>query len=159
MEYLLDLCFAPGRQALSSYQLRNDVEPIRALCLTARDETGALVGVIRYWPICAGGAPALLLGPVAVHPTQQGMGLGSELIHRSLKIAKASGWTRVILIGDAPYYERYGFARENTLALSFPPPTNPDRFLGLALVDGAFDGLSGDVTRYISKDCGVKDAR
>ncbi|MEJ2029262.1 MAG: N-acetyltransferase [Maritimibacter sp.] len=76
VEALYDLCFAPGREALSSYRLRDGVDPVAQLCLVARDAYGAVGGAIRYWPVDVGGASALLLGPVAVHPTHQGEGLG-----------------------------------------------------------------------------------
>ena len=84
---------------------------------------------------------AFLLGPVAVHPTHQGEGLGGLLIEESMARAKELGWTRVILVGDAPYYGRFGFAKADFL--TFPPPTNPDRLLYHALEEGAFDGVSG----------------
>ena len=87
VEALFDLCFAPGREALSSYRLRDDANPVAALCFLIRDETGALGGAIRYWPVSIAQQPALLLGPVAVHPTRQGEGLGGFLIRESLKIA------------------------------------------------------------------------
>jgi predicted N-acetyltransferase YhbS len=92
-----------------------------------------------------GGAEALLLGPVAVHPTHQGEGLGGWLIRESLERARAHGWARVMLVGDAPYYGRFGFARLE--GVEMPPPTNPARVLGLALVPGAWDGIAGAVTR------------
>jgi predicted N-acetyltransferase YhbS len=76
VEALYDLCFAPGREALSSYRFREGVEPVAALCKTARDADGILGGAIRFWEVRIGGHSALLLGPVAVHPTCQGEGLG-----------------------------------------------------------------------------------
>lgn len=145
VESLFDLCFAPGRTALSSYRLREGVDPVSALCLTLRDETGTLAAAIRYWPIAVGGAPALLLGPVAVHPTRQGEGLAATLIHESLAVARRLGWQRVMLVGDAPYYARFGFARLD--GVEMPPPTNPERVLGLDLVPGAWAGVAGPVTR------------
>ncbi len=72
VEALYDLCFAPGRTALSSYRLRDGVPTVAALCLTLRDGDGILAAAIRYWPVEVGGQDALLLGPVAVHPTRQG---------------------------------------------------------------------------------------
>lgn len=145
VEALFDLCFAPGREALSSYRLRDGIEPVRALCLVARDAQGILAGAIRYWPVRVGGVEALLLGPVAVHPTRQGEGLGRQLIEDSL--ARAAGrWDRAMLVGDAPYYGRFGFSKLD--AVEMPPPTNPDRVLGRALREGAWDGISGRVTRW-----------
>jgi len=141
VEYLYDLAFAPGRQALSSYRLRDGVPPVAKLCLVARGDEGALAGAIRYWPIRIGGANALLLGPVAVHPTRQGEGVGAALIEASIVRAEALGWQRVLLIGDAPYYVRFGFKRIE--GVDMPPPTNPARVLGR----GDFAGVSGRVTQ------------
>ena len=147
VEHLYDLSFAPGRQGLSSYRLREDVTPVRDISMICRDEGGALIGAIRYWPVRVGAAKLLLLGPVAVHPTAQGAGIAAILIRRTLDMARELGWERVILIGDAPYYARFGFQRKWTTKLEFPPPTNPNRFLGLPLVDGAFSGLSGRIEK------------
>lgn len=148
VEQLYDLAFAPGRSALSSYQLRQGVAPIRPLCRLLRDEYGVLVAAIRHWPIEIRSAtrrwPALLLGPVAVHPIRQGEGLGAELILDSLARARALGWPRVILIGDEPYYARFGFRRALAEGVAFPPPTNPARILATALVPGGMDGVIGE---------------
>ncbi|KPP85739.1 MAG: putative acetyltransferase [Rhodobacteraceae bacterium HLUCCO07] len=150
VETLYDLCFGPSRTALSSYRLREGVEPVAGLSLAARDPEGFIAGAIRYWPVRieagAGGTHrALLLGPVAVHPTHQGEGLGGVLIRDSLDIAARHGWPRVMLVGDAPYYARFGFDRLD--GITMPPPTNPDRVLGRALTPGAWDGIAGRVMR------------
>ncbi len=142
VEALFDLCFAPGREALSSYRLRDGVPPVADLCLVARDEGGILGGAIRFWPVAVGDRPTLLLGPVAVHPTRQGEGLGRYLIEEAL--ARAEGWDRVLLVGDASYYGRYGF--EARPGVIMPPPTNPDRVLGRDLSPEAWDGVTGQVT-------------
>ena len=132
VEALYDTCFAPGREALSSYRLRDGVPPVAGLNHVARDAGGILAGAIRYWPVCIATHPALLLGPVAVHPTRQGEGLGALLIEGSL--------------ADAPYYNRFGFSLLSEVVM--PPPTNPERVLGRALVEGAWEGISGDVTAW-----------
>ena len=145
VEALYDLCFSPGRTALSSYRLRDGVATVAALCLVVRDDDGSLAAAIRHWPVEVGGADALLLGPVAVHPTRHGEGLGGLLINESLAEARRLGWERVMLVGDAPYYSRFGFQKLN--GVQMPPPTNPDRVLGLSLKAGAWDGVAGLVTR------------
>lgn len=129
VETLLDLCFAPGRTALSSYRLREDVPPAGDLCLVARDAAGVM-GAIRFWPVIVGAAraPAMLLGPIAVHPTHQGEGLGAALIAAGLDAARAKGVARILLVGDLPYYARFGFGPLPQVVM--PPPTNPDRVLG-----------------------------
>ncbi len=148
VEYLLDLCFAPGRTALSSYRLRDGVDKIEELSLVARDDMDILAGSISFWPVQIGvkKSPALLLGPIAVHPTRQGEGVGAMLMNESLERAQNTGWSRVILVGDAPYYQRFGFS--NARFLEMPPPTNPDRLLCRALQSGAFDDVGGKVERY-----------
>jgi predicted N-acetyltransferase YhbS len=146
VEALYDTCFAPGRTLLSSYRLREDVVPVAALCRVARDPQGMIGGAIRYWPVRVGGARALLLGPVAVHPTAQGEGLGAALIRDTLARAEELGEDRVLLVGDAPYYARFGFERLDGVVM--PPPTNPDRVLGFALRPGAWDGVTGEVTSW-----------
>jgi predicted N-acetyltransferase YhbS len=148
VEALYDLCFAPGREALSSYRLRNDIPPVQGLSLVARDENGIVAGAIRFWPVLVGGAAALLLGPVAVHPTHQGEGLGGVLIRDALAAAREQGWDRVLLVGDAPYYARFGFERMDRVEM--PPPTNPDRVLGHALRPDAWRGVQGRVMRWDS---------
>ncbi|WP_439522381.1 GNAT family N-acetyltransferase [Marivita sp.] len=145
VEALYDLCFAPGREALSSYRLRDGVPPVASLSRVARDDQGILGGAIRFWPVRISEHRVLLLGPVAVHPTAQGEGLGGALIRDSLDQAHRDGWSRVLLVGDAPYYRRFGFARLD--GVEMPPPTNPDRVLGLELEPGAWDGVTGHVER------------
>jgi predicted N-acetyltransferase YhbS len=121
------------------------VPTVAALCLTLRDGDGIMAAAIRYWPIEVGGQDALLLGPVAVHPTRQGEGLGGLLINESLAEARRLGWERVMLVGDAPYYSRFGFSKLD--GVEMPPPTNPDRVLGFALKTGAWAGVTGAVTK------------
>ncbi|MGJ8589139.1 MAG: GNAT family N-acetyltransferase [Yoonia sp.] len=144
VEALYDLCFAPGRSALSSYRLREGVDPIGPLCLTARDAGGILAGAVRNWPVRVGGQESVLLGPIAVHPTRQGEGVAALLMQRCLAEARDLGWSRLMLVGDAPYYQRFGF--ERLIDVIMPPPTNPDRVLGVALTDRAWDGVTGAVT-------------
>lgn len=145
VEALYDLCFAPGRTALSSYRLRDGVPRVADLCLTLRDRAGTLLAAIRFWPVRVGRADALLLGPIAVHPTAQGEGLGAILMRDSLARAREGHWERVMLVGDAPYYARFGFHKLDHVEM--PPPTNPDRVLGLELRPGAWVGIAGRVER------------
>ena len=144
VEALFDLCFAPGREALSSYRLRDGIPPVADLCYVDRDGAGILGGAIRCWPVRVAGHRAVLLGPVAVHPTRQGEGLGALLIYRVIETARAAGWQRIMLVGDASYYGRFGFARLDGIVM--PQPTNPDRVLGLPLSSGAWEGIAGQVT-------------
>jgi predicted N-acetyltransferase YhbS len=133
VEILLDAAFGADRLSKMSYSYRRGVERLEALCLVARDDA-TIVGTIRYWPIAIGKTPALLLGPIAVSATHRSDGLGGVLIRRSLALAAELGHRFVVLVGDEPYYGRFGFrpagdhaivmARENAarvLALALPP--------------------------------------
>ncbi|MGQ9371657.1 GNAT family N-acetyltransferase [Azospirillum sp. ST 5-10] len=153
IEALLDRAFGPNRHAKTAYRLRDGVAPLPELCLVAieHDDHGneVLEGTIRYWPVLLGGmTPALMLGPIAVAPHWRGGGLGSKLIRMSLNKAAAAGHRAVILVGDAPYYGRFGFTRDLTLGLEMPGPVDPARFLGLELVPGALAGAAGVVGRH-----------
>lgn len=147
VEYLFDTAFGPGRTGLSSYQLRHEIPPVADLCLTVHDEDGVLAGAIRHWPIRVGNQLGLLLGPIAVHPTRQGEGLGAQLIAAALEKAAPLGWGWVVLVGDEPYYARFGFSRAAADRIVFPPPTNPDRVLAQELVPGAMQTVAGRVSR------------
>lgn len=152
VEALFDLCFAPGRTALSSYRLRDHVPSVATLSQVARDDLGIVAGAIRYWPVSIKGSLALLLGPIAVHPTRQGEGLGGWLIEETLAQAVALGWSRVMLVGDAPYYARFGFSLLQGVVM--PPPTNPSRVLGRELQHGAWVGVTGQVEQALNFDAG-----
>ena len=134
---------AQSRYSLSSYRLREGREPEKELSLIMRDESGVLLAAIRFWriEITPSGVAALLLGPIAVHPTAQGAGYGSFLINEALKRAALQNWSRIILIGDASYYNRFGFKKNHQIA--FPPPTNPSRILVKELAKNAFNGIYG----------------
>ena len=110
VEWLYELAFAPGRQALSSYRLRDGVAPVPELCVTARDEINVLAAAIRYWPVRIGKTPALLLGPVAVHPTRQGEGLGGLLIGETLG---ERSWSEKHYIETFYFHTFTGFTTNN----------------------------------------------
>ena len=121
-----------------------DARPPKALRFSAvRQEANRLVGTLRLWHVSAGGVPALVLGPLAVDPSCRKLGVGAALMNHALAAAKARGHGAVILLGDAPYYARFGFSALKTGELSLPGPFERDRLLGLELRDGALDGAWG----------------
>lgn len=138
--------FGPGRFAKTAYRLREGVEPDWNLSFVARIGT-LLVGANRITPILCGGAPALLLGPLTVEPAFRSRGLGEALVMKSLNAAREGGHTLVLLVGDAPYYERVGFRAVPHGHLSMPGPVDPERLLCCELQDGALAGAKGKITR------------
>lgn len=145
VEVLFDAAFGPGRLALSSYSLRQGVRPAEHMSTVIRDDAGSLCGAIRFWPISVGKHVALLLGPVAVHQTRQGEGLGGLLIRDGIMRAREQGWHNILLIGDEPYYARFGFVR--AAQIQFPPPTDPNRILILNLDYSLTQNISGKVSK------------
>jgi predicted N-acetyltransferase YhbS len=85
----------------------------------------------------------LVLGPLAVDPSCRELGIGTALMNHSLAAAKARGHRAVILLGDEPYYARFGFSLAKAENLSLPGPFERHRLLGLELRAGALDGASG----------------
>jgi len=141
-EALLDACFGPGRLARTCQRLRDGRLPAEGLAFSAV-RGGKLVGTVRLWHVSAGGRPALMLGPLAVDPACRDLGLGAALMRHALLAAAVRGHGAVILLGDAPYYARFGFSPEKTAQLSLPGPFERDRLLGLEFQPGALDGAAG----------------
>jgi predicted N-acetyltransferase YhbS len=141
-EALLDACFGENRHTRTCQRLRDRRAPAEGLALSALHE-GRLVGTLRLWHVSAGGVPALVLGPLAVDPACRELGIGAELMNHALAAAKARGHGAVVLLGDAPFYARFGFSALKTCELSLPGPFERDRLLGLELRAGALDGAAG----------------
>jgi predicted N-acetyltransferase YhbS len=141
-ERLLDAAFGPARRAKTCERLRESRLPAEGLAFTAR-AGGRLVGTIRLWDITAGGVPALLLGPLAVDADHEGKGVGSGLMRHALAQSVRLGHKAVLLVGDAPYYARFGFGRAPTTNLLLPGPVDLARFLALELESGALANAHG----------------
>jgi predicted N-acetyltransferase YhbS len=141
-EALLDACFGDNRHTRTCQRLRDGRAPAQGLALSAVRQ-GRVIGSVRLWHVSAGGIPALMLGPLAVEASSRQLGVGAALMDHALAAAKARGHRAVILLGDAPYYARFGFSGLKTGELSLPGPFERDRLLGLELREGALDGAWG----------------
>jgi predicted N-acetyltransferase YhbS len=148
-ERLLDAAMGPNRRRKSSEAIRRDRIPAEGLALVARDEAGHVIATVRLWNIQAGitpggrVVPALLLGPLAVDSAHEGKGIGGALMRAAILEAKKLGHGAILLVGDAPYYERFGFSAEKTTTLMMPGPFERHRFLGLELREGWLEGAAG----------------
>ena len=145
VEALLDLSFGLGRRTKTSYRLREMSDAVEGLSFVVRDTALGLAGAISFWPLKIGptGSDALLLGPLAVHPQRQNLGIGLALMAKGLAVARAQGHRLIMLVGDAPYYARVGFAPIPTGQLLMPGPADPARLLALELVPGALAQAHG----------------
>ncbi|GKQ51677.1 GNAT family N-acetyltransferase [Bradyrhizobium sp. Ce-3] len=142
-ESLLDAAFGPGRLARTSERLREGRKHARGLALVAR-RAGRLVGTVRLWPVVTGtGHTCLLLGPLAVAEDARCLGIGAALMRQALQRAQRLGHRAVILVGDAAYYDRFGFSAATTGALRMPGPYQRERLLARELVPDALTGARG----------------
>jgi len=149
IQALLDEAFGPSRSEKTVYRLRDGVDPVPELCLVAETDDGELRGTLRFWPVRIGDVPALLLGPIAVQGGLRKTGVGTLLMNTGLARARELGWHIVLLVGDEPYYGRFGFRRALAEGLELPGPVEAERFLALELDEGALNGVSGMVERAV----------
>jgi predicted N-acetyltransferase YhbS len=142
-EKLLDTAFGNCRFSKTAERLREGRLPASGLSFVACD--GArVIGSVRLWHIAAGRShPALLLGPLVVDCSWQRRGVGAALVHHVLREAHRCGHGAVLLVGDAPYYGRFGFSAESAERLWLPGPFERERLLGRELRAGALAGAQG----------------
>ncbi|MDB5502372.1 MAG: GCN5-related N-acetyltransferase [Tardiphaga sp.] len=141
-ESLLDVCFGAARHARTCQRLRDGRVPAEGLAFSAVHQ-GRLVGTIRLWHVDAGGRAALMLGPLAVDPAARELGIGAELMKHAIAAATTLGHGAIVLLGDKPYYSRFGFSSAKMENLSLPGPFERNRLLGLELRAGALGGAAG----------------
>ena len=146
-EALLDQALGKiKRRRKTSERLRAGRLPAEGLAFVAVEDE-RVVGTVRLWNIaCASGHAALLLGPVAVETSYRNCGIGADLVRHALAAARALGHRAVILVGDAPYYRRFGFTGDLTTAVQLPGPVERDRLLAIELEPGALDAAQGMVS-------------
>ena len=143
IEALLDRAFGPGRFVKSSERVREFAEFAPELSFCAWCD-GELLGVVRMWRVRVGQTPVVFLGPLAVETSQRSVGVGGGLVQRACNAARRAGETAVLLVGDGPYFARFGFEAQPAHAVRMPAPVDQRRVLVCALKDLG-DGLSGDV--------------
>lgn len=145
---LHERAFGPGRFARASFRLRERAPPVPELSFTALVGT-LLVGSVKVSPVEIGlesaTMDALMLGPLAVEPAFEGRGIGAALMERALEAARAAGHTLMLLVGDEPYYARFGFVRVPPGRLAMPGPVDPARLLAAELEPGALERAAGRV--------------
>lgn len=135
--------FGPGRFTRSAYRVREGKGHLSRFCLVAYEGRN-LVASLRMTEVSVGGTSgAVLLGPIAVDPDHRGRGVGTRLIREALEAARTAGIALVILVGDEPYYGRFGFKIAPPGRIAFPGPVNPARLLVREFEPGAVDRLRG----------------
>lgn len=137
--------FGPGRFARTAYRIREGCSPVSPYCRVAFADD-ALIAALRFTDITIGGKPgALLLGPLAVDPAFANKGYGRRLVSEGLDLARAAGISLVVLVGDVPYYGRFGFSPVQPGSITLPGPVDPARILALELREGAAAEYQGAI--------------
>jgi len=137
--------FGPGRYARTAYRVREGSPAISSYCRVAVDGD-RIIAAVGFTSIGVGGTGgALLLGPLAVDPEFAGQGYGRALIAEALDEAKKTGVRLVVLVGDEPYYGRFGFRPVPPGQITLPGPVDPRRVLAAELSEGALASYRGVV--------------
>jgi predicted N-acetyltransferase YhbS len=141
--------FGPGRFTRTAYRVReaggSGTPPFSRFCRVAVS-CGRLLAAVRLTEITIGATGgALLLGPLAVRPDVAGQGFGRALVADALDEARRAGIGLVVLVGDEPYYARFGFKRVPAGHILFPGPVNPARILAVELAPDALASFRGMV--------------
>lgn len=128
---LIARAFGPGRLTKVSERVREfaDFAPELSFCAW-RD--GTLVGVVRQWRVRAGETPVVFLGPIAVEAEERSGGVGALLVEAACAAAKAAGECAIVLVGDEPYFGRWGFSAALAKDVRLPGPVDPRRTLAVA---------------------------
>ena len=130
VDALVLAAFGPGRFAKTAERLREQSRSAHGFVIRS---DGRIIGSVRLWPVRIGEAPALFLGPIAVEAGSRREGMGAALVRACLDAADARG---VLLVGDPPYFGRFGFRPAPGARL--PGPVDPRRvmWLGAGEPDG-----------------------
>ncbi|MQT13252.1 GNAT family N-acetyltransferase [Segnochrobactrum spirostomi] len=146
IEAIHALAFGPGRFAKTAYRLREGIPADLAISFVTL-YGGVPCGSVRLTPITIGDDAALLLGPLAIHPDMQGRGGGGLLVNAALEAARDAGHRLVLLVGDPPYYQRFGFEAVPFGRITLPGPVDPARLMIAGLVPGAAAAAHGMARR------------
>ena len=128
IDNLHSVTFGPGRYTKSAYRYREKREHLIDISFVLVDQN-QIIGSVRYWEILVNNTPALLLGPIVIHPDYRGRGYGAKLIDYSVNKCNDANHNIIILVGDLSYYSKIGFKRMLGKEITFAGPVNNDRVL------------------------------
>lgn len=129
--------FGSGRFAKTAERIREKATLVAGY--VARED-GRLVGSVRLWAITVGGLDAVFLGPITVAANARDRGLGADLVGACLGRAQALGVAGVLLVGDLPYFSRFGF--QVATGVTLPGPVDAKRVLWLDITSAAPKGMA-----------------
>ncbi len=136
IDALVLAAFGPGRFAKTAERLR---EAAALAAGFSAFEGERLIGSVRLWSITVGAARSVFLGPIAVDASSRRGGLGAELVQACIDETRAMKLDGVLLIGDPPYFSRFGFVAAPDAV--FGGPVDRRRIMWLPITDAAPVGM------------------
>lgn len=136
VERVVDAAFGSGRFAKTAERLREGSKPLVGFVARSGRE---VIGSVRLWPIQVGKAEAAFLGPIAIDEELRRAGTGALLVQACLEWAREQRMAGVLLVGDLPYFGRFGFEPASDAIL--PGPVDQRRVLWLSLDGSVADGV------------------
>ncbi|MBB4102353.1 GNAT family N-acetyltransferase [Allorhizobium borbori] len=125
----------------SEPRIIRDLRRAGALALSLVCEEGSdIIGHVALSPVLIDGVDCgwFGLGPISVLPDFQRAGIGSALMKATIAWMQDRDAGGCVLVGDAAYYSRFGFAAREALVLPDVPPVF---FLALPLSDQGRSGI------------------
>lgn len=132
LERLLDAAFGTDRHGRTAYAVRAGTMAIEDLSFAALEEN-ELIGSLQSWPIALTSSLSesislIMVGPVAVHPDRQNIGIGRHMTRVATQRLDLAGQS-AMMIGDPEYYESFGFRSGPASGWTLPGPVEPHRIL------------------------------
>jgi putative acetyltransferase len=121
---------------------------VLTVSLVAVQET-AIVGHIAFSPVEIASEKssfgALTLAPIAVLPTHQNKGIGSQLVIAGLQECLRLGHEIIVVVGHPTYYPRFGFVPANPKGVECEFEVPDEAWMITELKQGALAGIQGKV--------------
>ena len=139
--------FDNGPEAALVDKLRTSCEDYLAFVAV---EEGTVVGHILFTPVTIDGCSTVGMGlaPMAVLPSHQRKGIGSQLIRHALQHVRQSGCPFVIVVGHPEYYPRFGFEPASKYHFLSQWEGVPDEAFMVLVFDGSALPQAGGIARY-----------
>ena len=131
------------------------VDTLRLACTDhlslVADDNGSIIGHLMFTPVVVTDGKqkteGMGLAPMAVLPSKQRQGIGTQLVDSGLRILKEKGCPFVIVLGHPEYYPRFGFQAASGCNIRTQWDGVPDdAFMILVMDHEAMQNVSGVAT-------------
>ena len=131
------------------------VDTLRLACTDhlslVADDNGSIIGHLMFTPVVITDGKqkteGMGLAPMAVLPSRQRQGIGTQLVDTGLQILKEKGCPFVIVLGHPEYYPRFGFQAASGCNIRTQWDGIPDEaFMILVMDHEAMQNASGVAT-------------